>query len=183
MMSAPLARTSAGRIAFTVAAVPTGMKAGVRISPRSIWILPVRALPSVAVILKSNRCVIKSAIAARGIRRYGSDMRREPQTELLKLAGLLIASASLGACDQQTTAIHFDKNDRGIAMPEPQKAKREKCYGIARAQFNDCAAGPATDCAGTATKDNMPDRWKYVPTGQCTAQGGTLQPGEPFRDE
>jgi hypothetical protein len=41
------ARTlSAGFIALTVAAVPTGMKAGVRISPRCIWIVPVRALPS-----------------------------------------------------------------------------------------------------------------------------------------
>ena len=38
MMSAPLARTSSGRIALTVAAVPTGMNAGVRISPRSIVI-------------------------------------------------------------------------------------------------------------------------------------------------
>ncbi len=38
MMSAPLARTSSGRIALTVAAVPTGMKAGVRISPRGIAI-------------------------------------------------------------------------------------------------------------------------------------------------
>ena len=50
MMSAPAARTSSGRIAFTVAAVPTGMKAGVRISPRSILIVPVRAAPSVAAI-------------------------------------------------------------------------------------------------------------------------------------
>jgi hypothetical protein len=48
MMSAPVARTSAGRIAFTVAAVPTGMKAGVRMSPRCIRITPVRAAPSVA---------------------------------------------------------------------------------------------------------------------------------------
>src|SRR3546814_17666668 len=48
MMSAPVACTSSGRIAFTVAAVPTGMKAGVRILPRCIVIAPVRALPSVA---------------------------------------------------------------------------------------------------------------------------------------
>ncbi len=54
-MSAPVARTSAGRIAFTVAAVPTGMKAGVRISPLRIWIDPVRALPSVAAMVKENR--------------------------------------------------------------------------------------------------------------------------------
>src|SRR5689334_2997165 len=55
MMSAPLARTSSGRIALTVAAVPTGMKAGVRISPRSMAIVPVRADPSVAVISKEKR--------------------------------------------------------------------------------------------------------------------------------
>ncbi len=55
MMSAPAARTSAGFIAFTVAAVPTGMNAGVRISPRRIAIEPVRAAPSVAEIEKEKR--------------------------------------------------------------------------------------------------------------------------------
>jgi hypothetical protein len=39
-MSAPAARTSSGFIALTVAAVPTGMKAGVRMSPRRIAIVP-----------------------------------------------------------------------------------------------------------------------------------------------
>src|SRR6185503_8564916 len=55
MMSAPDARTSSGRIAFTVAAVPTGMNAGVRISPRCIAIAPALAAPSVADIVKENR--------------------------------------------------------------------------------------------------------------------------------
>jgi hypothetical protein len=55
MMSAPAARTSAGFIAFTVAAVPTGMKAGVRISPRFIRIAPVRAAPSRAWMEKEKR--------------------------------------------------------------------------------------------------------------------------------
>ena len=45
-------------MALTVAEVPTGIKAGVRISPRGVQINPVRALPLVAVSLKSNRCVI-----------------------------------------------------------------------------------------------------------------------------
>ncbi len=54
MMSAPLERTSSGRIAFTVAAVPTGMKAGVLISPRSIAIMPARAFPSVAAMEKQK---------------------------------------------------------------------------------------------------------------------------------
>jgi hypothetical protein len=51
-MSAPVARTLSGIIAFTVAAVPTGMKAGVRISPRGVLIAPVRARPSVAETVK-----------------------------------------------------------------------------------------------------------------------------------
>ena len=42
-------RTSSGYIAFTVAAVPTGMKAGVRIVPRGVVMAPVRATPSCAL--------------------------------------------------------------------------------------------------------------------------------------
>src|SRR5690348_14983670 len=57
MMSAPLARTSAGFIAFTVAAVPTGMKAGVLISPRFIAMIPVRAASSVAAMVKAKRLI------------------------------------------------------------------------------------------------------------------------------
>jgi hypothetical protein len=41
-------------MALTVAAVPTGMKAGVRISPRTVLIDPVRAAPSVASTVKLN---------------------------------------------------------------------------------------------------------------------------------
>jgi hypothetical protein len=48
-ISAPVAATLSGSIALTVAAVPTGMKAGVRIWPRGVDIAPVRAAPSVAV--------------------------------------------------------------------------------------------------------------------------------------
>src|SRR5688572_12211768 len=55
MMSAPAARTSTGFIALTVAAVPTGMKAGVLISPRRIAIVPARAAPSVAEMEKVKR--------------------------------------------------------------------------------------------------------------------------------
>ena len=42
-MSVPSVATSPGYIAFTVAAVPTGMKAGVRMTPRGVTISPVRA--------------------------------------------------------------------------------------------------------------------------------------------
>jgi uncharacterized membrane protein len=105
------------------------------------------------------------------------------QTELLHLAGLLAAAATLAACDRATTDIRYDLKDRGLVMPEPKKAEREKCYGTSLAQYNDCAAGPGTDCAGTAIKDYMPNRWKYVPAGACEEQGGSLTPGKPASDE
>jgi len=44
----------------------------------------------------------------------------------------------------------------------------EKCYGIALAGQNDCAAGAGTTCAGTSTKDYQGNAWKAVPAGTCT---------------
>jgi uncharacterized membrane protein len=103
-------------------------------------------------------------------------MGPDKQPELLHYAGLLAAAASLSACERPAaTDIQYDINDRGLVMPEPQKADREKCYGIALAQYNDCAAGPGTDCAGTATQDYLPERWKYVAVGECEPLGGTLE--------
>ncbi len=64
MMSAPVARTASGFIALTLAAVPTGMKAGVRIAPRFIAILPVRALPSVAEMVNEKRVISPARLAA-----------------------------------------------------------------------------------------------------------------------
>ncbi|MEI4487566.1 DUF2282 domain-containing protein [Frigidibacter sp. MR17.14] len=44
----------------------------------------------------------------------------------------------------------------------------EKCFGVAMAGQNDCAAGPGTTCAGTAAKDYQGNAWKLVPAGTCT---------------
>lgn len=62
-----------------------------------------------------------------------------------------------------------------------QKAPMEKCYGIAKAGQNDCAAGPGTSCAGTSTRDYQGDAWKLVAKGSCektaTPKGkGSLTP-------
>jgi uncharacterized membrane protein len=43
----------------------------------------------------------------------------------------------------------------------------EKCYGVALAGENDCAAGPGTTCAGTSTVDYQGNAWKLVPAGTC----------------
>ncbi len=43
----------------------------------------------------------------------------------------------------------------------------EKCYGVALAGQNDCAAGPGTTCAGTSTRDYQGNAWSLVPAGTC----------------
>jgi uncharacterized membrane protein len=62
-------------------------------------------------------------------------------------------------------------------------AGMEKCYGVALAGENDCAAGPGTTCAGTSTMDFQGNAWKLVPTGSCTTMDtpkgmGSLEPIE-----
>ncbi len=44
----------------------------------------------------------------------------------------------------------------------------EKCFGVALAGQNDCAAGPGTTCAGTSTIDYQGNAWTLVPAGTCT---------------
>ncbi|MBE1162253.1 BufA1 family periplasmic bufferin-type metallophore [Dyella acidiphila] len=44
----------------------------------------------------------------------------------------------------------------------------EKCYGVALAGKNDCAAGPGTTCAGTAKADYQGNAWILVAKGTCT---------------
>ncbi|MEW5882054.1 MAG: DUF2282 domain-containing protein [Pseudomonadota bacterium] len=54
--------------------------------------------------------------------------------------------------------------DKGASI----KGEKERCYGVAKAGQNDCAAGPGTTCAGTAKTDYQGNAWKYVPKGTCT---------------
>lgn len=51
---------------------------------------------------------------------------------------------------------------------------KEKCFGIALKGKNDCAAGPGTSCAGTASADYQGNAWKYVAKDSCEKMGGTL---------
>jgi uncharacterized membrane protein len=98
---------------------------------------------------------------------------------LLELAGALIAMGALVSCGEaKNVTVQYDSEDNGKSLPPPKLAGREKCYGVALAQYNDCAAGKGTDCAGTATEDYMPDRWKYVAPGECASLGGSLVAAE-----
>ena len=63
------------------------------------------------------------------------------------------------------------------------KGAKEKCYGVALAGKNDCAAGPGTSCSGTSTVDYQGNAWKYVNKGSCkkwavrlTAKKGNKKP-------
>jgi uncharacterized membrane protein len=67
--------------------------------------------------------------------------------------------------------------DKGASI----KGEKEKCYGVAKAGQNDCAAGPGTSCAGTSKVDYQGKAWKYVAKGTCatmtTPKGkGSLAP-------
>lgn len=68
-----------------------------------------------------------------------------------------------------------------IATPA-QAAAKEKCYGVALAGKNDCAAGPGTTCAGTSKVDYQGNSWKYVEAGTCVSmmlpgsRQGSLEP-------
>jgi uncharacterized membrane protein len=48
-----------------------------------------------------------------------------------------------------------------------QDGDMEKCFGIAKAGQNDCAAGPGTTCAGTSKVDYQGNAWTLVPAGTC----------------
>jgi uncharacterized membrane protein len=48
-----------------------------------------------------------------------------------------------------------------------QAASKEKCYGVALAGENDCAAGPGTTCAGTSKVDYQGNAWTLVDAGTC----------------
>ncbi len=88
------------------------------------------------------------------------------------LSGAFLASAVASALSAGSVLMTTD----AVA------ADKEKCYGIAMAGKNDCAAGPGTTCAGTSKVDFQGNSWKYVDAGTCvgmTADGdrkGSLEP-------
>jgi uncharacterized membrane protein len=57
------------------------------------------------------------------------------------------------------------------AAVAPPDASKDKCFGVAKAGQNDCAAGKHA-CAGQSTVDNDPVSWKYVAKGTCEKIGG-----------
>lgn len=55
----------------------------------------------------------------------------------------------------------------GLATTASAQAQ-EKCFGVALAGQNGCAAGEGTTCAGTSKVDYQGNAWSLVPAGTCT---------------
>ncbi|MCA0045159.1 BufA1 family periplasmic bufferin-type metallophore [Celeribacter litoreus] len=68
-------------------------------------------------------------------------------------------SKTLALLGAMTTALSF----AGVAHADGQ----EKCFGVALAGENGCAAGPGTTCAGTSKVDYQGNAWTLVPAGTC----------------
>ena len=95
------------------------------------------------------------------------------------IATALLAGAALAA----TGVASAKPNDQlSVTDGAPQKVKsavaawkkgerlagrKDKCYGIALAGENDCAAGPGTSCEGSSTVDFQGNAWTFAPRGSC----------------
>src|SRR5476649_2171092 len=100
MISAPVKRTSSGISPFTVACVPTGMKAGVCTAPCGVTISPRRALPSVAIRRKENLSGIPELLHyLRSAHHGGNQMLDGGRADLLHRAVQLLAHQFKHALD------------------------------------------------------------------------------------
>jgi len=88
---------------------------------------------------------------------------------IIKTATLstILGAAALAIAGQAAHAADMKSTD----MKAADKPASEKCYGVARAAKNDCAAG-AHSCAGQATKDFDKTSFVLVPTGVCAKLAG-----------
>ena len=56
---------------------------------------------------------------------------------------------------------------------------KEKCYGVAKAGENGCAAANGShSCGGLSKISYSGQEWKLVPAGSCEKMGGKLEPFE-----
>lgn len=93
------------------------------------------------------------------------------------LATALIATAACSSGEAENTSAMAEGMAEGAAMEEvamEDAAAKEKCFGVAMAGKNDCAAGPGTTCAGTSVVDYQGNAWKYVEEANCETAGGSL---------
>ncbi|MGH8252748.1 MAG: BufA1 family periplasmic bufferin-type metallophore [Steroidobacteraceae bacterium] len=77
-------------------------------------------------------------------------------------------SAIFGAAAMVVAGSAAYAADAGSSMDKPAG---EKCYGVAKAGKNDCAAA-GHSCAGQSTKDMDKASWVSLPAGVCEKLSG-----------
>ena len=91
------------------------------------------------------------------------------------LTGAAIAAMSTQAAAKPNSQLMI-ANDASEAVKtafaqwmagESPSGRKDKCYGIALAGENDCAAGAGTSCEGTSTADFQGNSWTNAPKGSC----------------
>ena len=85
--------------------------------------------------------------------------------QMIATAGTLIGALTLAAAAMAQTK-------------DPDMTGKEKCFGVAKAGKNDCAAG-AHSCAGQSTRDGDKSSFIAVPAGLCARlAGGSTMAGK-----
>lgn len=95
------------------------------------------------------------------------------------VSSAVLAGAVMSALTSLAGAAPLSEAEAQAAMA----AGKEKCYGVALAGMNDCAAGPGTTCQGTSTVDFQGNAWKFVIGGTCASievPGGRMGSPEPL---
>ena len=125
-MAAPVARTASAVIAFTVPAVPTGMKAGVGTSPCAVCSTPARAAPSVAAMRWENAV---TALVPTGRRRHRSRSDSPPRSRAHRRAHPLGAGKGADQHEQRRTR-QMEVGQQQIDRAEPV-ARHDEQRGVA----------------------------------------------------
>jgi uncharacterized membrane protein len=86
---------------------------------------------------------------------------------VLAMSGQALAKPNDGLSLQSTAPTDVQQKFSKWMNGERVAGRNDKCFGIALAGENDCAAGPGTSCEGTATMDYQGNAWTNVPRGTC----------------
>lgn len=102
--------------------------------------------------MTTKSTIVKALLTGAAVAAMSSQVAAKPNTQL-KIA------------DDAPSAVKaaFQSWMNGAAP----SGRPEKCFGIALAGQNDCAAGPGTSCEGTSTVDFQGNSWIQVPKGSC----------------
>ena len=87
----------------------------------------------------------------------------KPKFSQVTLASAVVMAASLASAAQAA---------------EMHKPSQDKCFGIAKAGENNCAAAGAHSCAGMTKANYDGQDFKDVPKGTCEQMGGSLTPSK-----